>query len=237
MVTKVPWLDDRQLTFPAIEEALDDPDGLLAAGGDLSVRRLLLAYQRGIFPWYSDDQPILWWSPAHRGVLYPDNLKISRSLRKVLAKQTFSVHVDRDFPAVIRACSEARSYADSTWITPEMQAAYIRLHEHGYAHSIECYQGTKLAGGLYGIGLGNLFFGESMFHVVTDASKVAFAHLTRLMQSLGCPLIDCQLDTRHLQTLGVCEIPRQRFRQVIEEYTLPSYQIDWTQVPSSLPAW
>jgi leucyl/phenylalanyl-tRNA--protein transferase len=237
MVTKVPWLDDRQMAFPDIDEALENPDGLLAAGGDLSVERLVLAYQSGIFPWYSDDQPILWWSPASRGVLYPKDLKISRSLRKVLKRQTFSVHVDRNFPAVIQACSEARSYADSTWITAEMQAAYIRLHEQGYAHSIECYQGDKLAGGLYGIGLGNLFFGESMFHVVTDASKVAFAHLTRLMLSFDCPLIDCQLDNSHLQTLGVCEIPRQRFRTVIEEHTRPSHQIDWEQLPSCLPAW
>jgi leucyl/phenylalanyl-tRNA--protein transferase len=237
MAAKVPWLDARQLAFPAIEDALEDPDGLLAAGGDLSVKRLLLAYQRGIFPWYSADQPILWWSPAARGVLYPDDLKISRSLRKVLTRQTFSVHVNRDFPAVIRACSEARSYADSTWITAEMQAAYIELHEQGYAHSIECYQGNTLAGGLYGIGLGNLFFGESMFHVVTDASKVAFAHLTRLMQSFDCPLIDCQLDNSHLQTLGISEIPRQRFRAVIEEHTRSTYQIDWQQVPACLPAW
>jgi leucyl/phenylalanyl-tRNA--protein transferase len=237
MVMKVPWLDAQKMTFPDIEQALEDPGGLLAAGGDLSVERLLLAYRSGIFPWYSEDQPILWWSPAPRGVLYPHDLKISRSLTKVLKRQTFSVHVNRDFPAVIKACSEARSYADSTWITTEMQAAYIRLHEHGYAHSIECYQGDKLAGGLYGLGLGNLFFGESMFHVVTDASKVAFAHLTRLMLSFDCPLIDCQLDNSHLQTLGVCEIPRQKFRSVIEKHAQPSYQIDWTQVPSALPAW
>lgn len=233
----VPWLEDQQMTFPDIEAALENPDGLLAAGGDLSVQRLLLAYQSGIFPWYSDDQPILWWSPGHRGVLYPNDLKISRSLRKVLTRQTFSVHVNRDFPAVIRACSEPRSYADATWITEEMQAAYIRLHEQGYAHSIECYQGDKLAGGLYGIGLGNLFFGESMFHVVTDASKVALAHLTRLMQSFDCPMIDCQLDNSHLQTLGVCEIPRSHFRTIIEKHAQPCYQVDWAQVSRRLPAW
>jgi len=225
------------MTFPPVDEALENPNGLLAAGGDLSAERLLLAYRSGIFPWYSEDQPILWWSPEPRGVLYTDALKISRSLRKVLSRQTFSVHVDRNFAAVIQGCSKARSYAESTWITPEMQAAYIRLHELGYAHSIECYLDDKLVGGLYGLGLGNLFFGESMFHTVTDASKVAFAHLTRLMQSYDSPLIDCQLDNSHLKTLGICEIPRQRFRAIVEEHTQPHYEIDWTQVPSCLPPW
>ena len=231
------WLEPEQLYFPPVTAALEDPDGLLAMGGDLSPERLLLAYRSGIFPWYSAGEPILWWSPQPRGVLFTDELKISRSLRRRLASHPFTVHVDRDFGAVIRQCSKPRSYAESTWITREMQAAYIRLHQLGYAHSIECYQGDTLVGGLYGIGLGRLFFGESMFHTATDASKVAFAYLTRLMASFGSPIIDCQLGNPHLQTLGLREIPREAFMAIVAEHGQAAQQIDWRQVPSELAPW
>jgi len=233
----VTWLHPDQLDFPPVASALQEPNGLVAAGGDLSPERLLLAYRRGLFPWYNPAEPILWWSPDPRGVLFTDELKISRSLRKLLNRHPFSVHVDRDFAAVIRHCSQPRVYAADTWINPEMQAAYIRLHELGYAHSIECYQDDVLVGGLYGIGLGKLFFGESMFHTVTDASKVAFAHLNRLMLALGSPMIDCQMDNPHLRTLGLREISREDFIAIVNVYAQPDLQIDWQQVPAMLPPW
>jgi len=233
----VPWLDPGQLEFPPVTAALQEPNGLLAAGGDLSPERLLLAYRSGIFPWYGTGEPILWWSPDPRGVLFADELKISRSLHRQLTRQNFTVLVNKNFSAVIEHCSRPRAYATDTWILPQMQAAYIELHKLGYAHSIECYQQDKLVGGLYGIGLGNLFFGESMFHTVTDASKVAFAHLHRLMSSYGSPLIDCQMDNPHLRTLGLREIRREEFLAILKVYTQPDRQIDWQRVPSVLSPW
>lgn len=199
--------------FPPVDHA--SPEGLLAIGGDLSSRRLLDAYRHGIFPWYSAGQPILWWSPDPRAVLYPDRFRISRSLRKTLKHGRFEVTFDRDFEAVINACAEPRLIGGEpsagTWITREMKAAYIELHESGYAHSVEAWEGPYLAGGLYGVAMGRAFFGESMFHRRTDASKVAMAGLVRLLQGWQFRFIDCQLTSGHIMSLGAEEIPRPRF--------------------------
>lgn len=216
------WLDPLSPVnaFPDIELALEEPDGLLAVGGDLSVNRLLSAYSRGIFPWYNDDQPILWWSPNPRAVLYPGQLKISRSMKKRLRKQEYRITLDQDFAAVIQHCAAPRSSQAGTWIIAEMQQAYLKLHERGYAHSVEAWDGEELVGGLYGISIGKMFFGESMFSRRTDASKVAFIHLVRQLQAWGYPLIDCQVSSEHLTTLGAIEISRRDFRQQVEQLTM-----------------
>ena len=224
-MSQIPWLE-ADSEFPPAHQALASPNGLLAAGGDLSPDRLITAYKSGIFPWYEDGQPLLWWSPDPRAVLKPGGLNISRSLGKRLRRGEFEVFVDRDFESVIRACSAPRSYESETWITDEMQAAYCLLHEMGYAHSVECYQGNKLVGGLYGIGIGQWFFGESMFHLVTDASKVAFAHLAKFAFEQGCPLIDCQIENEHLMTLGCELIPRAVFLDQLKALDM-SATIHW----------
>jgi len=200
--------------FPPVEHA--SPEGLLAIGGDLSSRRLLDAYRHGIFPWYSAGQPILWWSPDPRAVLYPDRLRISRSLRKTLKKGLFSVTFDRAFEEVIEACAAPRLIegepSAGTWITSEMKAAYVTLRREGYAHSVETWSDDgRLVGGLYGVALGRGFFGESMFHRATDASKVALAGLVDLLQRWRFDFIDCQLTSDHIMSLGAMEIPRDRF--------------------------
>jgi leucyl/phenylalanyl-tRNA---protein transferase len=199
--------------FPPVEHA--SPEGLLAVGGDLSSRRLLDAYRHGIFPWYSAGQPVLWWSPDPRAVLYPDHLKISRSLRRTLKRGTFKVTFDHAFESVIEACAEPRTIGGEpsagTWITSEMKAAYIELHRKGYAHSVESWVDGRLAGGLYGVALGRGFFGESMFHRETDASKVAVAGLVDLLKRWDFHFIDCQLTSGHIMRLGAVEIPRSRF--------------------------
>ncbi len=205
------WLDPSKLEFPPVEQAMQDPDGLLAVGGDLSKERLLLAYSKGIFPWYEDDQPLLWWSPDPRAVIEPQNVKISRSLRKRLRKREFEVRVDTAFDDVVKRCQNPRAYSNETWITNEMRQAYLALHRDGYAHSIECYQDKELVGGLYGVSIGRLFFGESMFHTATDASKVAFVSLCRLLRQQGCPLVDCQMPNPHIMSLGVETITRSEF--------------------------
>ena len=205
------WLDPSKLEFPPVEQAMQDPDGLLAVGGDLSKERLLLAYSKGIFPWYEDDQPLLWWSPDPRAVIEPQNIKISRSLRKRLRKREFEVRVDTAFDDVVKRCQNPRAYSNETWITNEMRQAYLALHRDGYAHSIECYQDKELVGGLYGVSIGRLFFGESMFHAATDASKVAFVALCRLLRQQGCPLVDCQMPNPHIMRLGVETISRSEF--------------------------
>lgn len=202
---------DTTLSFPDISLALREPDGLLAIGGDLAPERLLAAYRRGIFPWYGHDQPILWWSPDPRTVLFPERLKISRSLRKRLRQGRFRVTLDRVFDQVIRACAEPRAGSSGTWITREMADAYSQLHRQGYAHSVECWHQDRLAGGLYGVALGRVFFGESMFSRETDASKVAFAHLVRQLRAWNFALIDCQVYSPHLATLGAERIPRSDF--------------------------
>jgi leucyl/phenylalanyl-tRNA---protein transferase len=196
--------------FPPPDYA--DASGLLAVGGDLSSERLLEAYRLGIFPWYSDDQPILWWSPDPRLVLRLDEFKVSRSLRKTLKKDVFKVTLDRAFEEVIRGCASApREGQRGTWITKEMQQAYIELHGLGFAHSIETWWGEELAGGLYGVSLGKAFFGESMFHRRTDASKVALAVLVETLQRWGFHFIDAQMTTEHLLRFGAAEMPRRVF--------------------------
>ena len=223
MVNQGPyWLDPFAPVnaFPDIEQAMEEPDGLLAVGGDLSVNRLLAAYSRGIFPWYNEDQPILWWSPNPRAVLYPGQLRISRNLKKRLRKQEYRITLDQDFRAVIQQCAAPRATQRGTWIIAEMQEAYLKLHERGYAHSIEAWLGDELVGGLYGISIGRMFYGESMFSRRTDASKVAFVHLVRQLQAWGYTLIDCQVSSEHLSSLGAVEISRTDFRRQLEQLTL-----------------
>jgi len=207
----IAWLE-AETPFPPIALALREPNGLLAAGADLSPQRLISAYRRGIFPWYSAGDPILWWSPDPRMVLYPDELKISRSLAKTLRHADYSVRLDTAFEQVIAACATSpREGQSGTWIVPEMQAAYCRLHEAGYAHSVETWRAGKLIGGLYGIAIGGAFFGESMFSRATDASKIALAHLCKHLISRRFGIIDCQMETSHLASLGARPIPRDTF--------------------------
>lgn len=196
---------------------LAEPDGLLALGGDLSMERLLEAYSQGIFPWYSRKEPILWWSPDPRFVLWPAELKVSKSMRKVLRDGQFDLSLDRDFRAVIHACQEIpRPGQRGTWITEEMLEAYCQLHELGYAHSVEVWQAGTLVGGLYGISLGRSFFGESMFARVSNASKAGFIHLVRTLDAAGFDLIDCQVHTEHLESLGATLIPRKTFLTALQ---------------------
>jgi leucyl/phenylalanyl-tRNA--protein transferase len=204
-----------RISFPPAHLAIKE--GLLAVGGDLSTERLLLAYRSGIFPWYSPGEPILWWSPDPRLVLYPEELKTSKSLRKVIKRKRFRVTFDQNFDAVIRACAEAkRAYGEGTWITDEMEDAYCLLHRKGYAHSVEAWQGERLAGGLYGISIGCAFFGESMFSRVSNASKVALVMLVEKLKRLDFKLIDCQVRTDHLIRFGAREIPRKLFLEQLE---------------------
>ncbi|MBV6474848.1 MAG: leucyl/phenylalanyl-tRNA--protein transferase [Rhodocyclaceae bacterium] len=203
----IPWLEG-DAPFPPVDRALRRPNGLLCAGGDLSPQRLLAAYRRGIFPWYSEGEPILWWSPDPRMVLLPEEARLSRSLLKTLRRGQYQVRLDTAFAEVIRACGEPRPGQDGTWITPEMQQAYLRLHELGHAHSVETWIDGVLAGGLYGIALGRAFYGESMFTRVRDASKIALAHLARYLERQGFAVIDCQMKTAHLASLGAREIRR-----------------------------
>jgi len=213
------WIDasDPEIAFPDVELALRDPDGLLALGGDLSIPRLLYAYRHGIFPWFGPRQPILWWSPDPRLVLYPGRLHISRSLARTLRRERFRITLDRDFRAVIARCAAPRPGQSGTWITPEMQSAYCKLHAAGHAHSVECWLDGELAGGLYGVALGGIFFGESMFARVRDASKVAFVHLVRELQRRQFRLIDCQVHTAHLASLGATAIGRRDFVRILDE--------------------
>jgi leucyl/phenylalanyl-tRNA---protein transferase len=223
------WIDpaEPEQVFPDVSLALREPDGLLAVGGDLSSARILAAYRRGIFPWYSDEQPILWWSPDPRTVLFPANLKVSRSLRKALNQRHFRLTMDRAFDAVIRACAEPRAQSFGTWITREMSKAYCDLHREGFAHSVECWQGEQLAGGLYGIAIGRVFFGESMFSRESNASKVAFCQLVRQLSAWDFGLVDCQIYSSHLASLGAEEIPRSRFVQHLEILCEAGQHTDW----------
>lgn len=203
-------------TFPPIEMALEDPDGLLAVGGDLSVPRLLAGYRRGIFPWYNEGDPILWWSPSERMVLFPEQLKISRSLRKNLRHRDFSFRTDSAFKEVMLGCAAPRGEECGTWINPEMLAAYCELNRRGLAHSFECWQAGQLVGGLYGVVLGKVFFGESMFHHVRDASKATLAAAVTQLHRWGFELIDCQLHTAHLASLGACPLTRDDYRRLLD---------------------
>jgi len=203
--------------FPPLEQALRDPNGLLAAGGSLTPARLLDAYRHGIFPWFNEDDPILWWSPDPRMVLFPQEFKISHSLRKTLRKQTYEVRTDTAFEQVMRACAAPRAGQNGTWIHEDMIAAYTALHHMGRAHSVESWKDGELVGGLYGMAIGRMFYGESMFSRSNDASKAAFAHLAAQLQRWNFGMIDCQMNTSHLASLGAREIPRAEFIQRLQE--------------------
>ena len=205
----------RTYTFPPLEAA--SPEGLLAVGGDLNPDRLLSAYRQGVFPWFSDGQPILWWSPDPRAILYPADLHISRSLRKSLRTQGFAVTADRAFYDVIQRCAESRNAREGTWITSGMQEAYCTLHRMGYAHSVETWQNGQLVGGLYGLAIGKAFFGESMFSQITDASKTALVALSVSLTAGGYHFIDCQVVSEHLNSLGAKAVPRYRFSSELKQ--------------------
>jgi leucyl/phenylalanyl-tRNA--protein transferase len=219
-VKTITWLSaqDAPEWFPPLEQALEEPAGLLAAGGDLSPERLIAAYQRGIFPWYSPGQPVLWWSPDPRAVLFPEEFHCTRSLAKRLRNGGFAASLDRDFAAVIDGCAAPRAASPGTWITSEMRSAYLQLHRMGCAHSIEIWRDGVLAGGLYGVRLGAMFFGESMFSRERDASKAALAHLVAVCRRNNLAAVDCQLPSRHLASLGARSIPRSQFQALLREH-------------------
>ena len=214
----IPWLE-RGTPFPPVESALRRPNGLLCAGSDLSPQRLIDAYRHGIFPWFSAGEPILWWSPDPRMVLFPEEVKISRSLGRTLRRGGHEVRLDTAFVEVMRACAAPRRDQDSTWITPEMQQAYCRLHELGYAHSVETWVEDRLTGGLYGVAIGRVFYGESMFSRASDGSKIALAHLARYVERRRFAVIDCQMTTAHLASLGAREIRRHEFVRGLAVWT------------------
>ncbi|MGH1461102.1 MAG: leucyl/phenylalanyl-tRNA--protein transferase [Neptuniibacter sp.] len=223
----IPWLHNSTDPFPPHDQALDDPNGLLAAGGGLTQKRLIAAYRSGIFPWYSPGEPVLWWSPDPRCVLLPSQLHISRSMRKRLKKKDFEVCFDRNFSAVIDACSKPRNDGEGTWITREMKQAYCGLHKQGVAHSVEVYMNNELVGGLYGIAMGKLFFGESMFSRSRDASKIAFIKMVEQLANWGYALIDCQVSNDHLFSLGATEIKRNEFLGYLDKYLDTSTNHSW----------
>jgi leucyl/phenylalanyl-tRNA--protein transferase len=212
----IPWIASSK-EFPPVDAARVEPNGLLCAGADLEPDTIIAAYSSGIYPWFSDDQPILWWSPDPRMVLFPTELKVSKSLAKTVSRNRFEIRFDSAFADVISACAEPRRKDGGTWIVPEMRAAYSALHARGVAHSIESWRDGKLVGGLYGLALGRMFFGESMFARETDASKVAFVALVEKLRHDGFALIDCQQETRHLASFGARPIPRQDFVQRLKE--------------------
>ncbi|MDH3326003.1 MAG: leucyl/phenylalanyl-tRNA--protein transferase [Gammaproteobacteria bacterium] len=207
---------DQSMAFPDVESAMDEPNGLLAVGGDLSVTRLLMAYENGIFPWFSQDQPILWWSPDPRMVLFPENFHIPRSLKKTIRQNKFQLTFNTRFEQVMRACAQPRPTQPETWITDTMLRAYVKLHHEGFAHSFESWNNGNLVGGLYGVAIGKVFFGESMFSFETDASKIAFAHAVKLLTDWGYELIDCQVASEHLAKFGASNISRKEFIQLLK---------------------
>jgi leucyl/phenylalanyl-tRNA--protein transferase len=220
---QITLLDPLTLDFPPTHLALDEPNGLLAVGGDLSAERLINAYRQGIFPWFSGDDPILWWSPDPRAVLFPAELHISKSLQKRLRRNDFSVSFNQAFDAVVDACSNVVDRHEATWISDDIKAAYGQLHAMGYAHSVEVWQGRtagegELIGGLYGLAMGKVFFGESMFSRSTDASKIALVYLVKRLIGLDYQLIDCQVTNPHLLSLGAREIPRHEFESLLTRY-------------------
>jgi len=230
---RVPFLDSYS-DFPPTGEALCYPNGLLAAGGGLSSERLLAAYRRGIFPWYEAPQPVLWWTPNPRSVLFPDDLHVSRSLRKTLRANAFRLSVDTQFTAVMRGCAAIRRSGVGTWIDGDMIAAYGRLHAQGLAHSVEVTDPAgALVGGLYGVALGRVFFGESMFSRATDASKVALVALINILKRGNFHMIDCQVENDHLNSLGACNIDRLDFEQRLEHTVDVATKDDIWQLPAS----
>ncbi len=222
-MSQIPWLEGKQ-DFPPIDQALADPDGLLAAGGDLSPERVLSAYRQGIFPWFEEDQPILWWSPNPRAVLIPSDIHISKSLKKTLRRHTYTLRFDTYFLEVMEACAGARDYTDATWITEEMIEAYSTLHDMGVAHSVEVWDGENLVGGLYGLAIGKVFFGESMFSRARDTSKIALVYLAEHLQKWGFELIDCQVENEHLLSLGAQSIQRSEFKKQLDFLLPPTGQ-------------
>lgn len=222
------WLPENDNDpFPPLDSALTEPNGLLAAGGSLTPQRLINAYRLGIFPWFNEDEPILWWSPDPRCVLFPEKLKISRSLRKTLNKHPFEIRFDTHFKDVMLACAQPRAKQQGTWISQDLIRAYCRLHELGIAHSVECWDRNQLAGGLYGIALGQVFFGESMFSRQRDASKVALVALTDYLVSRNFRLIDCQVYSDHLASLGAEVIPRPLFSALLKKWCPTDFSGKW----------
>lgn len=228
----IPWLRPRT-PFPPLDAALAEPNGLLAASETLDPDRLRDAYRRGIFPWYSEGQPVLWWSPDPRFVLFVDEFRLARSLRKVVARGTFEIRVDTAFRATLRECAAIpRRDQDGTWITPAISDAYSALHERGLAHSVEAWRDGRLVGGLYGVSIGCMFYGESMFARETDASKVALANLVAIARARGIPLIDCQQETGHLASFGARPIPRREFaRRVAALVNCAAPEDPWRALP------
>lgn len=234
----ITWLDPNQIElFPTLSEA--NEDGLLAAGGDLSSERLVAAYRRGIFPWFNKHDPILWWSPNPRMVLFTDEVKISKSLNKTLRQTEIKVSFDQAFSDVVNACAAPRASQsldpeNSTWIHPDMKLAYQLLHEAGHAHSVECWKNGELVGGLYGVAIGKMFFGESMFSRVRDSSKIALVSLCQQLQRWDYPMIDCQIYSDHLASLGACEIDRSEFCQILDNVCEQVAHSPW-QLDDDLP--
>ncbi len=227
-MSTIPWLDAEEFHFPPADQALSEPNGLLAVGGDLSPDRLIAAYKQGIFPWFEESQPILWWSPSPRAVLYPKDIVISKSLRKRIRKGEYSVTTNQAFEQVINHCAlTPRKEQTGTWITEEMREAYINLHRLGIAHSVEAWHKDTLVGGLYGLAIGHIFFGESMFSHQTDASKVAFAHLCALLKKWDFPMIDCQVTNPFLLQLGAIEIGRPLFSQLLSKNIVRDSPQQW----------
>lgn len=234
---RIVWLNagDAPDAFPPIDQALIEPDGLLAAGGDLSSERVLAAYSQGIFPWYEDGQPILWWSPDPRCVLFPRDFHVARRLRREIAKSRFEITVNQSFDEVVLACAEPRPSQQGTWITDQMMAAYSQLQRDGWAHSLEIRDAGELVGGIYGLAIGKVFFGESMFSKSSNASKFAFMALARILDAADFPLIDCQVVSEHLMTLGATTIPREEFAAVLETSCEPQERFTgWPELPVSV---
>lgn len=234
MTKTIAYLPDYVEAFPAPEDALEQPEGLLAMGGNLKVETLLIAYANGIFPWFNEGDPILWWSPAERMVFVPGELHLSRSLRKLLRKDIYQVTIDHDFPAVIKACADTRRDSDGTWITSEMIQAYSAMHHCGYGHSIEVWRCGELVGGLYGVALGKVFFAESMFSKESNTSKIAMASLSCQLSGWGFKLVDCQLHSAHLESMGASLISRAKLMNYLRRYCAVSDGVDssvsWKQV-------